>query len=225
MASPPTRVPAEGRKQQILEVATELFARQGFNGTTTRQIAQRATVNEAIIFRHFPTKEELYWAVIENQCTVRAGRAKLEMRLAADTDPEEILIGVADDMLNRDTTLTRLLLFTALEKHELSDRFFRSHVSGYFEMLADFIRRNVEQGRFRAVDPLLAARGFIGMLFHHFHVQELYGGKKYQQFDSHEVSRTLVDIWLRGVRSQGPGNPQGVLAGTKGNAEKSNHND
>ena len=204
MASPQTRVPAEGRRQQILEVATDLFARQGFNGTTTRHIAQRAAVNEAIIFRHFPTKEELYWAVIEHQISLRPGRAKLEARLASSDDPAEVLTSVAEDMLSRDTTLSRLLLFTALEKHELSDRFFRTHVSGYFELLADYMRRNITAGRFRSVDPMLAARGFVGMLFYHFLVQELFGGKKYQQFDPHEVSRTFVENWLLGVSTQGP---------------------
>jgi AcrR family transcriptional regulator len=222
MASTQTRVPAEGRRLQILDVATDLFARQGFNGTTTRQIAQRAAVNEAIIFRHFPTKEELYWAVIENQCSLRAGRGKLEARLSSDLEPEEVLIGVAEDMLNRDTTLTRLLLFTTLEKHELSDRFFRTHVTRYFELLSEFIRRQIEQGRFRAVDPVLAARGFVGMLVHHFNVQELYGGKKHQQFDAHEVSRTMVDIWLRGVQAE---SPKEVLAGPTGLGQKSLDND
>jgi AcrR family transcriptional regulator len=223
MASTQTRVPAEGRRLQILDVATDLFARQGFNGTTTRQIAQRAAVNEAIIFRHFPTKEELYWAVIENQCTLRAGRGKLEARLMSDASPEEVLVGVAEDMLNRDTTLTRLLLFTTLEKHELSDRFFRMHVTRYFELLSEFIRRQIEQGRFRPVDPVLAARGFVGMLVHHFNVQELYGGKKHQQFDAHEVSRTMVDIWLRGVQAESPKDQ--VLAGPTGLGQKSLDND
>lgn len=220
MVTVQTRVPAEGRRQQILDVATDLFARQGFNGTTTRQIAQRAAVNEAIIFRHFPTKEELYWAVIEYQCTTLAGRAKWEHWLKDDAELREILVNLAEAMLNRDTTLTRLLLFTALEKHELTDRFYRTHVAGYFELLAEFIRKKIEQGRLRAVDPLLAARGFIGMLFHHFYVQELYGGKKYQQFDAREVSRTLVDIWLRGMEAQRPEERAEAVAGT-GNAQKS----
>lgn len=215
MASTQTRVPAEGRRQQILDVATDLFARQGFNGTTTRQIAQRAAVNEAIIFRHFPTKEDLYWAVIEHQISLRPGRAILDARLGSGDDPVSVLIGVAEDLLNRDTTLTRLLQFTALEKHELSDRFYRTHVSGYFEQLAEFIRKNIEAGHFRPVDPLLAARSFIGMLFHHFAVQELYGGKKYQQFDNREVSRALVDIWLRGVGAQAGKEFAGRSSGTQ----------
>lgn len=210
MATTQTRVPAEGRRQQILDVATDLFARQGFNGTTTRQIAQRASVNEAIIFRHFPTKEDLYWAVIEHQIALRPGRGKLDEALSRSEDLVTVLTGIAEDILSRDTTLTRLLLFTALEKHELSDRFYRTHVAGYFEHLAEFIRGNIEKGRFRKVDPMLAARSFIGMLFHHFQVQELFGGKKFQQFDNREVSRTLVDIWLRGV---GPQTSQEQTAG------------
>ena len=43
-----------------MQVAMELFARQGYQGTTTRQISERAHVNEALIFRHFPRKEDLY---------------------------------------------------------------------------------------------------------------------------------------------------------------------
>ena len=72
------RFSAEDRKNQILHVATELFASKGYEGATTREIARRAKVNEAIIFRHFPTKEELYWAVIEAK--VKSGGGKEFMR-------------------------------------------------------------------------------------------------------------------------------------------------
>lgn len=199
MSTSQVRIPAEERRQQILELATVLFARQGYQGTTTRQIAQQVHVNEAIIFRHFPTKEELYWAVIENQIRIRAGRERLEAKLAAGGSDREILTAIAEELLSRDVTLSRLLLYTALENHELSHRFFRTHVAQYLELLADFIRRGTAEGRFREVDPLLAARGFLGMLVYHFQIQELFGGKRLQTFDSYQVSETLVDLWLRGM--------------------------
>ena len=44
-----SRITATERHNQILAVATELFARQGFHGTTARQVAERAKVNEAIL--------------------------------------------------------------------------------------------------------------------------------------------------------------------------------
>jgi AcrR family transcriptional regulator len=201
MATPHLRVSAEDRRQQILEVATGLFARQGFEGTTTRQIAQRAKVNEAIIFRHFPSKEELYWAVIENQCQIRRGRISLEARLAAGGSDQDVLTAIGEEILTRDVTLSRLLLFSALENHQLSHRFFRTHAAQYLEMLADYVRRGIEQGRFRKVDPMLAARGFLGMLVYHYQIQELFGGKQMHEYDPREVSRTLVDIWLTGIEA------------------------
>ena len=199
MSTSQVRIPAGERRQQILELATELFARQGYQGTTTRQIAQRAHVNEAIIFRHFPTKEELYWAVIENQIRVRGGQARLQARLAAGGSDRELLAAIAEELLGRDVTLSRLLLYTALENHELTHRFFRTHVSQYLELLADYIRGGIAGGRFRQVDPLLAARGFLGMIVYHFQIQELFGGKRAQAFDPRYVSETLVDLWLHGM--------------------------
>jgi AcrR family transcriptional regulator len=199
MSTSQVRIPAEERRQQILELATELFARQGYQGTTTRQIAQQVRVNEAIIFRHFATKEELYWAVIENQIQVRGGRARLEAKLAAGGSDRELLTAIAEELLSQDVTLSRLLLYTALENHELTHRFFRTHVTQYLEVLSDYIRHGVAEGRFRDVDPPLAARGFLGMLVYHFQIQELFGGKRVQAFDPHHVAEAMVDVWLTGM--------------------------
>ena len=52
------------------------------------------------------------------------------------------------------------------------------------------------------MDPLLAARGFLGMVIYHSWIQELYGGKEVQDFDLHVVSRTLARIWLQGVQAE-----------------------
>src|SRR5499427_8977138 len=52
-------------RQQILETAITLFAQRGFRGTTTKEIALAAGVNEVTIFRHFATKQELYSAILD----------------------------------------------------------------------------------------------------------------------------------------------------------------
>jgi AcrR family transcriptional regulator len=189
-----------------MRVATSLFARQGYNGTTTRQIAERARVSEAIIFRHFPSKEELYWAILEDKCLARSGPEFLQAKIKAGLSDFELLAAIGREILGRDVTMSRLLLFSALENHRLSHRFFRSRVAQYYEVLAGFIRLGIRQGRFREVDPTLAARGYIGMLVYHFLVQELFGGKRLQSFDPGKVSETLASIWLNGMqRSHGNG--------------------
>lgn len=198
------RMTADERRERLLSAALELFSRQGFAGTTTKQIAHQAGVTEAIVFRHFPNKEELYWAVIEQQCALRDGRARTEALLTntAGRSDAELFAAFGEDILLRNSSrphLPRLLLFSALEDHKLSHRFFRTYISEYYEVVAERIRERIRAGKFRDVDPLLAARGFIGMFFYHFLTQDLFGGKKVQQFDPQVVSRTLTDLWLQGM--------------------------
>ena len=59
------RLSAATRRDQLIDAATRLFSERGFEGATTREIARAAGMNEALIFRHFPHKEELYAAILE----------------------------------------------------------------------------------------------------------------------------------------------------------------
>src|SRR3989454_6519208 len=114
------------RRQQIIATAMELFAKKGFRGTTTRDLATQADVNEAIIFRYFKTKEELYSAIIEHKAGERdLHREELE-RLAATDNDEEFLQAVGRFFLEKhetDTTFMRLLLFSGLEGQQLRGMF------------------------------------------------------------------------------------------------------
>lgn len=206
MAAPqPIRFSSQDRRHQIMQVAMELFAGQGFRGTTTRQIAERAGVNEAIIFRHFPAKEDLYWSIIEDKCEVAGRRAELR-RTLENVDDRAAFAAVAEDIIRRRTreiSLTRLLFFAGLEHHRLAHRFFRTHVAQYYEVVAEHIRKRIRDGAFRRVDPLLAARGFLGMVMHHVLIQELFGGKRYQKFDPKRVGEVLADIWVEGMLARG----------------------
>ncbi len=199
------RVSGADRRQQILAVSAELFAERGFRGTTTREIAERAHVNESILFRHFPRKQALYWAVLEGKTRATAGREHLEQLFEAGGRDEEIFASIAEGILRRntqDSSLSRLLFFGALEDHRLSRRFFQTYVERYYTVLARHIRERIRAGAFRAVDPLLAARGFIGMVAYHFQMQELFGDRRYRAMDLRRVCRTLADIWVEGMRKR-----------------------
>src|SRR3990170_7941304 len=69
------RLTAEKRSAQIVKVAMRLFSQKGFKGTTTREIAKQAGVSEAIIFKHFAKKEELFSAIINGQCNDSEGQS------------------------------------------------------------------------------------------------------------------------------------------------------
>ena len=60
-----SRLPAAQRREQLLDTAVTLFAKHGFNGATTAELAKAAGVTEPIIYRHFNSKKDLFIAVLE----------------------------------------------------------------------------------------------------------------------------------------------------------------
>ncbi|PYS12610.1 MAG: hypothetical protein DMG17_20535 [Acidobacteria bacterium] len=189
------------RRQQIIATAMELFGKKGFRGTTTRDLATEADVNEAIIFRHFKTKEELYTAIIEQKAGERDSYHEELERLATVGDDEQFLEAVGRTFLEKhetDTTFMRLLLFSALEGHQLSDMFVSSMAERH--PIANYIKRRIGDGVFRQVDPQLAARALMGMFASFIMWQEIFGFKNKQPRDREEVVRIFVSIFLSGMR-------------------------
>ena len=193
----------DSKRQDILRAAIDLFAKKGFRGTTTRDLATQAEVNEAIIFRYFTNKTELYRAILEEKLhEVEAGRDKEAEQLAKGADLQVFLEWVGTRFLERheqDSTFMRLMMFSALEGHELSDMFLSSIAAR--DPLAAFMEQQMEAGLFRRMDPALAARAFVGMLAFHVQMQEVFGQKKVRNFGRAEVVRTFVSIFLAGMKA------------------------
>ncbi len=184
-----------------------LFAERGFDGTSTREIAVAAGINEAIIFRHFPSKEDLYWAVLSERLQ-KPRSERIRDCLEAGGEDQAVLAEVASRLLERtaeDAAITRLLLFSALRNRGLSDRFFRTYMAEAYKLVSDYVSQRIGEGRFRPVDPMVAARGFLGMIVYHYLVQELFGGERQQRFEPHELGKQIADLWLNGIaRTCGP---------------------
>jgi AcrR family transcriptional regulator len=60
-----TRLPSNERRQAIVAAVQGTFAAKGFDGTTTRELARAAGVSEALLYKHFPSKESLYGAMLD----------------------------------------------------------------------------------------------------------------------------------------------------------------
>ena len=59
------RLTAEARKEAIVEAVQDIFAEKGFDGTTIKELAQAAKFSEALLYKHFPSKESLYAAMLD----------------------------------------------------------------------------------------------------------------------------------------------------------------
>ena len=162
----------EDRRRQILEVAMRTFSERGFRGTTTKEIASAAGVSEAMVFRHFANKDELYTAILDRKAC--NGRTLSSFEVLADKIAAKDDFGVFYTMaLNalehhrEDRDLMRLLFYSALEGHELSKLFFERFITDIYALISDYIRVRQADGAFRDFDPPVAVRAFMGMFIHH----------------------------------------------------------
>ena len=131
---------AESRSA-IISAALELFAKKGFSATTTEQIAKKAKVSKGLIFTHFPTKQEILLAIINEEFD-RLLPTSLENN---DTQsPKERFIFLVDswmDMLKNKPLLVRLTLQLNLddEYRKLMRKKGKQYVEIYSERMRDLL--------------------------------------------------------------------------------------
>ncbi len=193
------------RRLQIVRVATSLFSERGFRGTTTKQIAQAANVSEAIIFRHFATKKELYAAILDDKACgadfeeTRAAMAKI----MATGDDHAVFTTLARQMLQHhedDQQFMRLLLYSALEGHELFRMFWDRNVRVLAEFLRGYTRERQRQKAFRNLDPKIVVRAFMGMVMHHSLINNLFDkSRDLLDIEHDDAAREFTDILLHGI--------------------------
>jgi AcrR family transcriptional regulator len=205
------RMSAGGRREQILEGAMRLFAQKGFRGTTTREIARRLGISEALMFKYFPSKEALYRAIIQKK-TDGSEEMFFPKEAIQAKDDRQVFRSIASYLIQKNTedpTFMRLVLYSALERHDLSKIFFENHAVERTKLLSEYIRQRIKEKAFKKVPPMLAARAFMGMVMHYVQAEEIYGMKNTSHFSQKRVVDTLVDAFLNGLKGSPSGNESG----------------
>lgn len=209
------RMAAEDRRRQIVRVAVRLFSERGFRGTTTKEIAQAAGVSEAIIFRHFATKDELYSAIIDHKAC-EGGTADMNCTAAESIkgglagaverkDDRAVFGGLALGMMEHhqhDPDFLRILMYAALEGHALTQMFWDRNVRVMYEFLGSYIRERQRDGAFREVNPLIVVRAFTGSIIHHSLNNILWdkdSARRILNIPNAEAAREFTEILLRGI--------------------------
>jgi AcrR family transcriptional regulator len=199
------RMSAEDRRLQILRVAVSLFSQKGFGGTTTREIAQAAGVSEAMVFRHFATKQELYTAILDHKAC--SGDSMNPEQMVAEAlkqkDDRAVFEQLALGALEHhecDPEFQRLLLHSALEGHELAEMFFEKFIRRVYELLGGYITERQRDAAMIKIDPLIVVRSFIGMIIHHSLNNNLWDPKRrLLNISNEEAAKHFTDILLNGI--------------------------
>ena len=161
--SPP--LPPASARQRLLDAATQVFSREGLAGSTPREIARVAGVNEVTLFRHFHTKEGLISAVVGQNF----GPPILSQPVAATPDLRADLQGHArryETLLRQNLPLIRTMLGEIHHHADHERQVFQAIFRPLREALLARLEGAVREGRLRAgTNPGMLADQFGAMLF------------------------------------------------------------
>jgi len=197
------------RRQHFINAALHLFSSSGFRGTSTRAIAEAAGVSEALLFRHFPSKADLYAAILQQKARESGFAQKFEAlrRLAKRGDDRALVQYLVRGILasyQRDPDFERLMLYAALEGHELARTSRQLFGAPAFAVLRDYVTERQNAGAFRAGDPSLLVFGLVALPAYFSMAHRLLGMQQ-ATISDRAAADLFIDIILDGVRANGTG--------------------
>ena len=176
---PKFRRRAEARPDEVLEAALALFIEKGFAATRVEDIAKRAGLSKGAVYLYFPSKEAVLAALVQRAIVPIADSA-LQTLHDYEGDPR-IVIGLVLNMLAarlsdpKVLAMPKLILREVLGFPELAQMYRREVIDRVIPAVEGLIRRGIDQGYLRQVDPSLTIRSIIGPLLLHVAMAELFG--------------------------------------------------
>ena len=133
---------AEERREEILEAAAHVFAARGLHGTPTMEIAKAAGISQAYLFRLFPTKAELFTALVE-RCNARIHRTFVDAAAAARESGEPVMQAMGKAYVG--LLADRHLLLNQLHAHAAcDDPAIREQMRRGFARLVELVEQETE---------------------------------------------------------------------------------
>ncbi|MDQ1469165.1 MAG: TetR/AcrR family transcriptional regulator [Bryobacterales bacterium] len=193
---PQARMTGEDRRRQLIEVAIDLFSQRGFAGTTTKEIAAAAGVTEAMIFRHFATKQDFYKAILDYKCGGDGPEKWMaETKTFMDRNDDEglfrFLISKILQFYREEPQFERLLIHAALEGHELAIMHHNQMASSIGAHFKNYIARRQSEGALRQCEPSAVLFSLAG-------IAQFYALQKYihQRSELTMPDEQMVDSFL-----------------------------
>ncbi len=183
---------------RILVATRELYARNGSRGTTTREVAVLAGVNEATLFRHFGTKQQLIAAMLDHFAGHQVNaELYLNLRQLPGIERQLRALGWACvEAITRKEDLIKIGLAEEISNPEGTDCAWRAPAEARMA-LTDFMREKVESSEL-AGEPEVLARIFMSLFFAYVIARRIWAENR----DPETAIQQCVDIFLNGARAK-----------------------
>ncbi len=172
------RVPrGDARRRELADVAERVFLERGFSNTTMQMIASQAGGSKETLYRHFASKEALFAEIVSRKAARISGP---ESALVRDGTPEQVLFELGNNLLNMMTRSDTSSLFSVVvaeapRSPELAAIFYAHGPGATLQKLTDYLRTATRRGDLHCVQPLRAAKLFLGAVVAQHHLHSLIG--------------------------------------------------
>jgi AcrR family transcriptional regulator len=194
----PLRLSADERRRQLLAVAGTLFAERGFHRSSMEQLAEAAGVSKPVLYQHFPSKRELYLALVED--AVAEMEEQVRKALEGATSNRDRVHGAISAYFDFvEDSRFRLLFGTA----ELTDADVRDAIEGVSERVAAAVGALIAEDAGLSPDAArFLAHGLRGLA-----MEGARWWAHHPEVDKGEASRLLARLAWRGLGSFGDSPP------------------
>jgi AcrR family transcriptional regulator len=220
------RLTKDERREAILTSARAAFSRAGYAGTRTRDIAREAGINEALLYHHFSSKEELFEASV----TQPLEDAVSAVFLAAAVPPEEFSSDASvqrvqiqqfvSDLIGAMDEIAPLLGIVLFADADIARRSFNERIQPCIDKVCELVEINYDSWPHRDFEPLLMIEWIMGMTWF-VALADRFSGR---QRDRTELATQVTDVLMYGValpaelpdrdpESQGPHRRSGMSKG------------
>lgn len=199
------QVKSEDTKYAILKSAEKLFAEQGFNKTTVREIAGDSHVNVAMVYYYFQNKDGLHQEILEE--SLQALHLLLRDCVSQEKDPEKNIYCIIQVYINffyQNKNLHRIILREIVSRSKHIEMMVKKYVSKNFNLIRGIIQEGVDKGLFRKQDTTLATFSLVGMILNYFTSEQVIS--KLISVDKGEITQYLPDhifnLFMNGVKKE-----------------------
>lgn len=202
----PKKIDKAAKKQEILEAAMKLFARNGVTNTKMAHIAEVAGVGKGTIYEYFRSKEDIFASAYHHMFAET--EELIEKVLQSNIGPEERLKAVLGDtieaLLGDGGEFAGIMMeFWSEGIRSKDDRILKiinldEIYRQYRQIISEILEEGISQGIFRRVDTHLTASALIGAMDGLFLQWILEPGI----FEPREATDVLIDCYLNGIKKR-----------------------
>jgi AcrR family transcriptional regulator len=186
-------------QSRIIRAAAALFARQGFRGTSTREIARLADVSEVTIFRYFEHKDDIFWCALDRSFSAIQPRLGTLVKSVGLESPEAMLpeiVSVFVDIATFSPELVRLIAVALLELRGKGEAVCRENLTPLFSAITNYLSRTIESGKMRNLDPAIVTAAIALTVIAHPEISRLIEGQQPAPLRSREAISAYSNFWI-----------------------------